>query len=99
MTRGFTSAGAGRSASSDGSRAGAGTRGAPAPSAGGAVRGEPTRGDRGRAVRVWESATGGDGTDDSIGDGGDESVVVTHYENPLFSHRTAVVGARGGAYR
>eukprot|EP00903_Cladosiphon_okamuranus_P013746 g12797.t1 len=99
MNRAFASAVAGRSASSHGSMgAEAGARGAPAP-AGGAVGRAQAWGDRGQAVRVWESAAGDDGSVDSGVDGGDEVAVVTHYENPLFSHRTAVVGSMGMHYR
>lgn len=55
-------------------------------------------GDRGRTVRVWtETEHGygdgdgdvGDDADDGDGDGDETGVVVTHYENPLFSHRVA----------
>eukprot|EP00752_Nemacystus_decipiens_P018475 g16565.t1 len=95
MSRGFTSAGDGGGGGVSEVR---GERGVPAPSAGGRAGGR-AGGDRGGAVRVWESATGDEESDDSSSDGGDEMVTVTHYENPLFSHRMAVVGGREARYR
>ena len=101
MNRGFTSAAGGAAPATNHRRGGAaaGPRGVPASSAEGGGRvGARARGARGRVVRVWESATGDEESDDSGGDGGDERV-VTHYENPLFSHRTVVLGRREEQYR